>query len=192
MTESTDNTFAPPYELIKERVEQHLIWAEQYVARFNNGDGKNIPLIVNPRALFLAIKSAYDDIYRYKAYHLSDPRNKLSNSVKRAAYICKWINKLKPIQPAMQPESPTAENYDDITSELVNGAFSLTLARTYIIPESGKIFFYSRHYMQEFQYDLLYRHLGDDGLLHIFQNIFYATGVGRAGVLDIIGDFPKK
>ncbi len=192
MTESPEAPFAPTYEVIKARVEQHLIWAEQYVARFNDGNGKTIPLRVNPRALFLAIKSAYDDIYRYKAYHLNDPRNKLSNAVKRAAYVCKWVNKLKPIQPAVQPDCPTAENYDDITSELVNGAFSLALARTYIIPESGKIFYYSKHYMQEFQYDLLYRNLGDDGLLHIFQNIFYATGLGRAGVLDIIGDFPKK
>ena len=186
----SEQPILPTIDLVVERFQQHLIWAEQYVRRYNAAEPKSLPLRVNPRSLFLAIKSTYDDIYRYKAYHHQDPRSNLSNSVKRAAYLCKWFCRTKPIELASQPSTPTEADYDDITASLINGAFALYLARVHIGQELENPFFYSAQYLNEFQYDLLYRNLGDDGLLHIFQNIFTAVKVERAGVLEFVRPRP--
>ena len=47
-------------------------------------------------------------------------------------------------------------------------------------------FYYDSKYGDEFQYDLLYREIGEDGLLHIFQMIFAAVRLRRAGVLKFV------
>lgn len=137
---------------------------------------------IDYRSLFLAVKSCYDDIDRYKEYHIKDKAG-LSNSVKRAAYMCKWINRFKPIQQKL-PEIDLEVQLDDISTMFINEAFALYLGQLYIATELDRDFYYSPKYLDEFYYDLLYRELGTDGLLHIFQNIYSAVKVGRAGVLD--------
>lgn len=145
--------------------------------------GQNNNLFIDRRVLFLVVKSAFDDIGRYKAYHLDDPVNGLSNSVKTSAYYTKWICKLKPIQ--QNPHSSNeGQDINDITVLLANGACSLYLAQIYIGGELNNPFFYKSKYFDEFIYDLLFRQLGDDGLLHIFQNIHSAVKVSRAGILE--------
>lgn len=171
-------------ETIISRFEQYYAYALIYVKSFIAEDESPL-LRVNPQSMYIATKSAYDDIFRYKVYHQADPRNGLSNSVKRAAYICKWLNKFRPIEYVRCPENENYE-YDDIAALLVNGAFALLLCRTFIGEELQRPFFYTNEYNYEFQYDLLYRNLGDDGLLHIFQMIFSAVKVHRAGVLEFI------
>jgi len=170
--------FTPPPEVIIQRFRQHMNWAEEFIAHY-----PEISLRVNPKALFLAVKSAYDDIYRYKAYHLNDPQRQLSDSVKRAAYLCKWMNKFRPIEYSGEFDVDDGAALDDISAELLNGVFTLQTCRTHIADELSKDFSFEDIYFDEFQYDLLYRDIGSDGLLHIFQMIFSAVKVKRAGVL---------
>ena len=144
------------------------------------GDGFH----VDNRLLVMAINSAYQDIDRYKEYHLSDIG--LANSVKRSAYLCKWLCKLKPIYEHSDRSRPEAGDNDDCTVVLANGVFALTTAQSFIASDLERVFYYTPKYLDEFQYDLLYRDLGQDALLHIFQNIYSAVKLGRAGVLEFV------
>ena len=170
-------------EIIGDRFEDHLIYAEEYISRLSAGEDGLPEMRVNKGALFIAVKSTYDDISRYKSYHSDDPRNNLANAVKRSAYLCKWLCRTKPLENKVPLEG---ENLDDITSLLINGAYALYLSRVHIGAELKNPFFFTPDYLDEFQYDLLYRNLGDDGLLHIFQNIYTAVKVNRAGVLEFV------
>ena len=123
---------------------------------------------INANALFLAIKSAYDDIYRYKHYHLDHGEEQRSNGVKRAAYLCKWIRKFKPIE---YSDHATVDSIHDISGLLVNADFSQFIARAHIAADKGGHHFqFSNRYLRELLYDLTYRELNGDALLHIFQN----------------------
>lgn len=175
---------AAPIEEVREDFSHHLNRLETYLEAWNDDpDNKEHQLRSNPQALFLSVKSAHDDIVRYKAYHLSDPRNGLSNSVKMSAYLCKWISRFKIIE-LVKPKSD--DEFEDVTAILVNGAFALYLCRYLIGAERQTPFYFTSEYGDEFQYDLLYREIGEDGLLHIFQMIFTAVGIRRAGVLDFV------
>lgn len=175
---------AAPIEEVREDFVSHLVRLETYVDEWNKDpENKDHQVRPNPQALFLSIKSAHDDIVRYKAYHLADPRNGLSNAVKLAAYLCKWITRFKVIE---LEEFETEGDYEDVTAILLNGAFSLHLCRSLIGSELREPFYFTDTYSDEFQYDLLYREIGEDGLLHIFQMIFTAVGLRRAGVLEFL------
>ena len=176
---------------------RHLVRLKMYI-RLWNEDPDNVrhQVRANPQALFLAIKSTHDDIVRYKAYHLADPRNGLSNSVKMSAYLCKWISRFKVIElvelegksergdAESGEDNHEDEDHEDVTAILLNGAFALNLCRSLIGAELKTPFYFDPTYSDEFQYDLLYREIGEDGLLHIFQMIFTAVGLRRAGVLE--------
>ena len=177
---------AAPNELISERFQQHYNWAEEFILQY----GSPPELRVNPQAMYIAIKSAYDDIYRYKAYHLSDPKANLSDAVQRAAYLCKWLIKFRPIEYSGSFDFDNISEFDEVSAELLNGSFALLACRTHISNELKRQFFFNEQYEDEFQYDILYRNISDDGLLHIFQMIFSAVKVGRAGVLEFYEPSP--
>jgi hypothetical protein len=175
---------AAPIEEVIEDFSRHLIRLETYVEAWNNDpDNRGHQIRPNAQALFLSVKSSHDDIARYKAYHLSDPRNGISNSVKMSAYLCKWMARFKVVELAT-PDSQ--DEHEDVTAILLNGAFALYLCRTLIGAELKTPFYFTDQYGDEFQYDLLYREIGEDGLLHIFQMIFTAVGIRRAGVLEFL------
>lgn len=177
---------AAPIEEVMEDFSRHLIRLETYISAWNddpeNGDHKIRP---NVQALFLSVKSAHDDIARYKAYHLSDPRNGISNSVKMSAYLCKWMTRFKVVELAVPNDQ---QKHEDVTAILLNGEFALYICRTLIGAELKTPFYFTNQYGDEFQYDLLYREIGEDGLLHIFQMIFTAVKIRRAGVLEFIDE----
>jgi len=104
-----------------------------------------------------------------------------------SAYTCKWLARTKALE-YEAPLSGDSKNFDDISGLLVNVEFALHMARTYIGAELGQIFYFKGHYEDEFVYDLFYREINADGLLHIFQNIFSAVKIRRAGILE----FPKR
>lgn len=99
-------------------------------------------------------------------YHLEDPTQYKSNSVKRSAYFSKWINKLKPIE--YQTEIPTNEDEKGIT---INAYFSIILSQSYISTETNNYFKISNNYRHELLYDFVYREMNEDAYLHIYQNI---------------------
>lgn len=175
---------AAPIEEVKADFSRHLVRLETYIEAWNQDpDNSKHQVRANPQALFLATKSAHDDIVRYKAYHLADPRNGISNSVKMSAYLCKWVSRFKVVELA---DTNTEGDHEDVTAILLNGAFALFLCRCLIGAELRTPFYYASMYSDEFQYDLLYREIGEDGLLHIFQMIFTAVGLRRAGVLEFV------
>lgn len=152
-------------------------------ANTRNETGSRPPVSVNESAVFVATKSIVDDIYRYRMYHLPDPRTRLADAVKLSAYTVKWLCRVRILE-NLPPSSDGASHFDDISGLLVNVEFSLFMARTYIGAELKQVFFFKPHYEDEFVYDLFYREITADGLLHIFQNIFSAVKIRRAGILE--------
>lgn len=166
---------------LKSRLKKHLKASMNYVEAFNFE--QLLELHVNPTSLYLSIKSAYDDIERYKIYHLNDPKVKLSNGVKRAAFITKWIMKSLPVQSS----KTTNENIDLTTKSgliFVNPALAIEISLTYLcedlaeelkigsssIDESDIVL--SDKALDELVYDLCYRELNGDALLAIYQLIY--------------------
>ena len=116
----------------------------------DNADHQDRP---NAQALFLAVKSAHDNIVRYKIYHLSDPRTYVSNAEKISAYLCMWIFRFK-VTELVEPD-PKGD-HEDVITIFLNGSFALFLARSLIgIELRTSVFFRKRHF-DEFQYDLMY------------------------------------
>lgn len=156
-----------PEDVLEARFNEHYAFATIFLEEWHKRDfGPEMTL--NENALFLTIKSAYDDIYRYKSYHLPEDGSQRSNGVKRAAYLCKWICKFKPIEYA---DNAQKVNLSDISGLLVNADFSQWLARVHISADSDKRHFqFTNQYLYELLYDLTFRELNGDALLHIFQN----------------------
>lgn len=171
-----------PDEILEGRFAQHYAFAQIFIEEWHEF-GCGPPVVVNGNSLFLTIKSAYDDIYRYKLYHHGEGSPKRSNGVKRAAYLCKWICRFKPIEYA----DPSKLDRQDTSGLLVNAYFAQWLARTHIAADSDKRFFqFSNQYLFELLYDLTYRELSGDALLHIFQNA-YTCVVDQAVLYEPIG-----
>ena len=156
-----------PEEVLEARYSEHYAHARLFLDAWHKC-GFGPAMVINENALFLTVKSAYDDIYRYKMYHLDDEKDQRSNGVKRAAFLCKWINKFKPIEYA---DHAKADSLHDISGLLVNADFSQWIARAHIAADKGGLHFqFSNRYLFELLYDLTFRELGGDALLHIFQN----------------------
>ena len=91
--------------------------AQDFCESYNDGQ-ENI-VEIDPALLYMMVVATYDDISRYKAYHLSDPATQRSNAVKRAAYATKWILHFDPlIFPMMGHATGSGKHTHDA---LVNG-----------------------------------------------------------------------
>lgn len=157
-------------DILEERFADYYSHADRFVTDLN--DAFKTKVFVNAPALFVAVKSAYDDIERYKLYHLDDPENQKSNAVKRVAYLTKWIVKARPIQ------YPADGDLQDVIPYIANAAFAIYLARTLIASELDQEFFFTEEKETELVYDLTYREMTGDGLLAIFQMIYdQAAGI---------------
>jgi hypothetical protein len=156
-----------PKDVLNARFSEHYAYAKTFLEEWHKRPNRP-KMVINENALFMTIKSAYDDIYRYKLYHLDDEDNPRSNGVKRAAYLCKWINKFKPIEYA---DHAKVDSLHDISGLLVNADFSQWIARVHVAADKGGYHFqFSNQYLFELLYDLTFRELTGDALLHIFQN----------------------
>lgn len=170
-------------EKLRDHYADHFHWAVSYVDKANKV--YHTQLFVNTSALYIAVKSAYDDIERYKIYHQEDPQRHKSNSVKRVAYLTKWIVKTRPIQ--YTPVSGAK----DLIPLLANAGYALTVSRSHISGEIKKEFFFSSEKMTEFVYDLTYREITGDALLAIFQN-YYDLLLGKSPFEDLDGEEPLQ
>lgn len=132
--------------------------------------GQDVRAEIDPSLLYLCVVSLYDDVSRYKEYHLTDPSTQRSNAIKRAAYGAKWITHFSPIIfPQMGHETGLhgAENGD----ALANAVFALHFALTNVEIEAGATFQLSNEYYYQLIYDLTYRGLSADALILFFQSI---------------------
>ena len=154
-----------PIPVLNDRYNEHYAMAADFVDGVYGRFGTSLRL--NPNSLYIAIKSAYDDIERYKLYHQNNPHDDKSNSVKRAAYLSKWIMKCRPVEYVTPVADPK-----DITALLVNAYLCIIFMRYHIEAEVGKDFVVTEDKECEIVYDLTYREITGDGLLSIVQQIF--------------------
>lgn len=153
---------------IKQRFEDIYDLACGFCDEYNKGQG--VRAEIDPALLYLCVVSIYDDISRYKEYHLTNPENQRSNAIKRAAYGAKWITHFSPIifpQMGHDTGQENAENGD----ALANAVFALHFALTNVEIEAGATFQLSKEYYYQFVYDLTYRGLTSDALILFFQSI---------------------
>lgn len=130
----------------------------------------SVKLELSTDRLYMIVISTYDDIARYKYYHLSNPYEERSNPIKRAAYLTKWISRFKPWHVVSGNDS--AETY------LVNEVFAITVAVVNLNVHTDRDFWLSVEKEYELVYDLMYRSLSDDALLILYKTIVdHVTGV---------------
>jgi len=162
------------FEEISIRYAKLLVVAQSfrdaYSARFS------IPMEIDPRLLFVATISAYDDIERYKAYHLETPYSTRSNGVKRAAYLTKWLARFRPFQSVFDPKKSDLESLmkpELITPRiaLANIKFSISVAEYTLGFECKKHIKLTPEAEYQLTYDLLYRRITEDALLAKYQMI---------------------
>jgi hypothetical protein len=173
-TVSSSKTFFEfTIEEMQKRVVDHWEFADDFIDAYTTAygiDQLESRIVVNRRRLAMATESAYQDIARYKIYHQRDPWNSKLDSVKRSAYLSKWICRFKPlvvISASGHDPDLNDEELDDV--ELVNEFFCIFLFETHLSQEIGYDVGLSDRKGAEFAYDLLYRVIGVDGWIAIFQ-----------------------
>ena len=171
---------------IKERFEDFYDVANRFCDEYNND--QEVKVEIDPSLLYLAVVAIYDDVARYKAYHLSNPVKQKADPIKRAAYAAKWLMHFSPlIFPKMGHISGggKAENADT----LANAMFALHFAMVNLRLHSGENFQLQTEMHFELIYDLLYRGLTTDSLIILFDIICKLASNGD--VTSVISACPK-
>lgn len=155
---------------------------EDFVADVRKDAGKTFKVGIDYIVLYDVLKSTYHDISRYKNWHQRNPLEHKSDSIKRSAYFTKWLTRLRPIW-AKRPADYQSGRHD--RSVLLNERFaidwsfanlSFELGRHCPMPRPAKLY--------DLLYDLHYRDLSDDALIHIFQ-LYYDLGRGEQVMIDL-------
>jgi len=155
-------------QTIKERFEDFFEIADGFCDAYN--EGQAVKLEIDSSLLYLSVVAIYDDIARYKAFHLVNPVRQKSNPVKRAAYAVKWLMHFSPlIFPSMGHKSGKAAPEDGDT--LSNAMFAVHFAMMNIREQTGNNFKLTTEMHFELIYDLLYRGLTTDSLIMLFDII---------------------
>lgn len=118
-------------------------------------------------------RSYLDDVWRYEVYHMGTNRETRANSVKRAAYLTKWICRFRPMY--MKRQMSSTEDFLDSykrasdDSLIINEAFAIHLALQAIAEESqvDDIELTPKFY-DRLIYNLHFRHLHEDSMLEIY------------------------
>jgi hypothetical protein len=164
-----------PAEL-EDRFVDHFKLARDYADAI--GQEFNVSIGISKRRLYLTIISAYEDIARYKNYHLDDPFHQKSDAIKRASYLTKWICRFKPL--VVQEGT-----LDDIASAnidktlIVNELFALHLAAVHLSVDAKRNFIISEIKSYEIAYEMMFRHLSEDSYLLVFQMIMDHVTKGK-------------
>lgn len=142
--------------------------------RFQNKYG--IELELDPRILYVATISAYDDIERYKAYHLEKPYRDRSDAVKRSAFLTKWLSKIGPFQTSVDLEfelQQLAKGEFSVVSKpaLANILFAIMVSMGHISIDCKRRTWLTPYAEYHLSYDLLYRRINEDALLAKYQKI---------------------
>lgn len=173
--ESARKHFEYSAEEVDERFIDHWEFADDFIQAFLSAPGRessDLELTVNPRRMKLAIASAYKDIARYKNFHQDDPWTEYLDSVKRAAYLVKWIMQVKPIIVSdPKGDSQSVENVELDELEIINELFAIHLFELHLSDEINMNVALSENKLFELAYDLIYRHISVDGWISVFQLI---------------------
>ena len=159
---------------IEDRFTDLFFAAQLFKERFAKEYGVEIE--IDLRLLYVATISAYDDIERYKSYHLEKPYRDRSDAVKRSAYLTKWISKIAPFQTKfdlseMMTEMSAGSLKPDAKPALANILFSIMVSMGHISIDCKKRTWLSPEAEFHLSYDLLYRRVNEDALLATYQKI---------------------
>lgn len=126
-------------------------------------------------------KSAVDDIWRYKAYHLNK-RDGLSDVIKRSAYFTKWIVRHRPIFHVRTTGLKVAFDEED-ASLFINEIFAFHYLSLNMIAYDLKYkqLMVNAEFASNILYDLHYRRMSGDALIHIY-NIIRNGATGESVV----------
>jgi hypothetical protein len=160
---------------IEDRFVNLYLAAQAYLAKYSKKFG--VALQIDPRLLYITTISAFDDIERYKSYHLERPYRDRSDAVKRSAFLTKWLCKIGAFQTRFDLEElEFAKLLDpanlDAKPALANISFAIKVSLAHLAIDCKK----NRVALTpdaEFQlsYDLLYRRVNEDALLATFQKV---------------------
>jgi len=159
----------PPRIFSDEELEDRFLNLYKTAEKYRVGLQKRlgVMLATDPRLIYLTVISAFDDIERYKAYHLEKPYRDRSDAVKRSAFLTKWFVKIGPYQTVFSE----GDDPRDIKPALANILFALSVSTVNICIDCKKDFKLSQITAHELCYDLLYRRVNEDALLSVFQKI---------------------
>ena len=144
---------------------------------------QEVKVEIDPSLLYLAVVATYDDVARYKSYHLKDPEKEKSDPIKRAAYAVKWLMHFSPlIFPQMGHVSGGRKVEDADT--LANAMFALHYALTNLRSHANTNFKLQTEMHFELIYDLLYRRLTTASLIILFDVFCKLAEDGVAAVID--------
>jgi hypothetical protein len=169
-------------EEIQQRFEDFFDIARDFCDSFNRGQSARVA--VDPFLLFQCVVATYDDIARYKSYHLKNPATQKANAIKRAAYAVKWIIHFSPLifpQLAHDNEDEAVEVDDDAV--LANVMFAMHFALINLREYAQRSFNLNRELNFEIMYDLLYRNLSPEALMLFFHNV---AELARTGQIEAI------
>lgn len=126
---------------------------------------------VDPGRLYLTVTSTFDDIARYKTYHLKNPSIQKSSAIKRAAFLTKWILHFSPL--VCDVDALNKLKINELGEHVtINTYFALHLAFTNIQDHSKSSgFALSRAHYYELVYDLTYRGLSAEALILHYQTL---------------------
>lgn len=144
---------------LEDRFVDHYKLALSYANAITEEFG--VQITISQRRLYLTIISAYEDIARYKNYHLDDPFHQKSDAVKRASYLTKWICRFKPLNVGEGPLEGMSNIEIDKTL-IVNELFALHLAAVHLSVDVRCDFIISEQKGYEIAYEMMFRHLSED------------------------------
>jgi hypothetical protein len=150
---------------IQERFKDFFDIADKFCDEYN--EGQDVKVEIDSSLLYLAVVAIYDDVARYKAYHLPNPIKQKANPIKRAAYAVKWLMHFSPlIFPQMG--HATGRHAPEDADTLANAMFALHFAMMNLRVHTGTNFSLKQEMHFELIYDLLYRGLTTDSLILLF------------------------
>jgi hypothetical protein len=155
-----------PEEVIAARFRDFFVIANDFCSTYNNAFPEMVPAEVDRANLFMTVVATYDDIARYKSYHLSDPSAQRANAIKRSAFASKWIMRFSPIiHPKISHLTGTSKNTHD---SLSNAMFAIHLSLVNIINMTNVKFDLSDLVYYDLLYDLMFRNMDSDALMFIY------------------------
>lgn len=158
---------------------QAYVWFAEKVCAQLRIDHPHLDFYVNPEIALDVSIATYDDIDRYKSYHLRNAKpgsTDRSDATKRAAYFAKWTTKLRPIQ--FRHKGAPKSDPDDMAL-MANETLAIAYAIALLGEELKIRFKLSEKTLAEILYDLHFRDINDDALLSLFHLIRDIAEDGR-------------
>lgn len=157
-------------EVIHQRVISHFMVSQRFLESYN--EFHKTSCFVDPLRFLCVIRSTYDDIARYKAYHLEQPVIQKSHAVKRAAFLAKWLLRFHPVLSEGSTSFSDTDPHILSTPEVfANHQLAYYLAMVSISDAVGYDVRLSDERNGDLLYDFAFRFVTADGLMLFLQAI---------------------